>query len=265
MRKIGALLGLLFLLASCTAAPNQDTDPPAGSEQLALRIQEFPGLMPPGVKFAVPKVSLYGTGRMILDVPGSSAMPAPIERSLSPQGIRKVLQAAADAGLLSRREYGTPRVGDAGVTIVTLVSGAEQYVSRIVGLGVIEDESLTAEERAAREKVRAFVARFADLDKWLAGDLVGQSRPYSHKLLAVYALPQEPVTAAGRQWPLADLATAGDINDFGRCQILSGDQMRDVTAAAATATRQEFWRSGEGIFHVAFRPLLPDEKDCTSL
>lgn len=265
MRKIGALLGLLLLLASCTSAPKQDTDPPAGSEQLVLRIQEFPGLMPPGVKFAVPKASLYRTGRMVLDVPGSSAMPAPIERSLSPQGISKVLQAASDAGLLSRREYGTPRVGDSGVTVVTLISGTEQYVSRIVGLGVLEDESLTAEERSAREQVRGFVSRFADLDKWLAGDLVGQLKPYSHKLLAVYALPQEEATAAGRQWPLTELATAGDPNDFGRCQIISGDQMRDVTIAAVTATRQEFWRSGEAVFHVAFRPVLPDEKDCTSL
>jgi hypothetical protein len=49
------------------------------------------------------------------------------------------------------------------------------------------------------------------------------------------------------------------------CATVAGAQLAPVLAAAGTANALTPWTSGGKRWIVAFRPLLPDEKDCGSL
>src|SRR5262249_51055702 len=127
VKPLAALTALALALGGCaTAHPTPVGAPPSVTVPgtgLVFQIVNVPGLIPPGGSFTMPRVALYGDGLLVL--PGSELHPLPgselhpVARRLTPAGVRKVVQAAADAGLASITDYGTPPVMDAGETRFT--------------------------------------------------------------------------------------------------------------------------------------------------
>jgi hypothetical protein len=266
MIRVRRVLVTLVLLVLSACQPQQEPPPigplPSGAADLVLRWAELPGLMPPGAAFTSTRLSLYGDGTVIIADPSGAALPSPTQRKLSPAGINRVTEAARDAGLTTRTDFGTPAVLDAPATVFT-VAAATPMVSTIPGLGIDVQTGLTGAQRAARQRALEFRQHLTDLDRWLGDDVAGRSQPYNYARLAVagYAQDADP-QAPQRTWPLDDLATAGQPYETGRCLVVAGDQLAAVRQAAATATVNTQWRSGAALYHLTFRPLLPDESGC---
>ena len=63
-------------------------------------------------------------------------------------------------------------------------------------------------------------------------------------------------------WPLADLATSGEVVDNGqglRKVVVSGDDLPTIKPLLEQATQITLWESGKAQYNLWLRPLLPDE------
>jgi hypothetical protein len=244
----------------------------AAPDELVFRLLERPGLAPPGAGLAMPAVSLYGDGRLIVAEPAQGvrnparpSIPAVRLRRVTPAGVHKIVAAAGEAGLTARVDYGRPGIVDGPSTTFTLVTDGQRHQTTVSGLSMGAD-GLTSAQQAARTRLRAFAGQLTSLDTWLGGD-IGKDAPYAYPRLAVFALPDQPATAGGpqRDWPLKDLGQAGEPFDLGRCFVVTGRDLATVQAATDKAGADTLWRGTGGLFHLTFRPLLPDERDCASL
>jgi hypothetical protein len=96
---------------------------------------------------------------------------------------------------------------------------------------------------------------------------------YDPDAVAVLVRPYtnvESVAEPGRHdWPLGDLATAGEpIDDFGadtRCVVVTGTEAEAVLATATNARLGDVWQSAGVDYALTFRLLLPDETGCDDL
>lgn len=258
MRRLIVLLVLVMSgCATTQPEPAAIEPPPTGPNELVFQLVELPGLMPPGQSFKLPRISLYGDGVLVLADTATNAVPRPTQRQLTAAGVRRVVQAATDAGLTSQTDYGTPQIADAGASVFTVVTRTTKVVAPTHVDGV------TDAQRAARQRLRSLVNNLADLDTWLGNDIARDSSPYGYAQLAVFAQPQDPNPGVPqRPWPLADLATAGEPHGVGRCQIVSGT---DLDTLRGAATPNTLWRSGNQLFRVVLRPLLRTERTCRDL
>jgi len=187
-------------------------------------------------------MTLYGDGTLVL--PDADQ---PTQRQLTGSGVRKVVQAATDAGLTSQTDYGTPQVADGGLSVFTVVTDT-RHTTQVVEPTILEPQ------HAARERLHTFLTNLEDLDAWLGQDISPDARPYPYTQLAVYAFPQD--SGGGEQpWPLSDLATAGEPYGQGRCQVIPVMRIDPNT----------LWRSGDKLFRVTARPLLRHEHTCGDL
>ncbi len=202
-----------------------------------LRMVELPGLLPPGGGLTVPAVSIFGSGVAV--VATSRGL---VERKLTRAAVRKVSQAAADAGLSGELDPGLAAGPDAGSLTFVFVSGGKRQVNLVVSPQV---------------KVRALADNLKDLDAFLGAEIAAEQAPYKHVKLAVWAQRHE-TSAEVRPWQFADLATAGEIYETGRCQVVTGDTVE----ALRTAKTGNSWRSAGADYYVILRPMLPDEEKC---
>jgi hypothetical protein len=261
MRRLIVLLVLVMSGCATTQPDPAAIDPPpTGPNELVFQLVELPGLMPPGQSFKLPRISLYGDGALVLADNASTAVPHPTQRQLTSVGVRRVLQAATDAGLTSQTDYGTPQIADAGASIFTVLTTSTKVVAPT------HIDGVTDAQRAARQRLRTFVNNLANLEAWLGNDIAKDSSPYSYTQLAVFAQPQDANPAAPqRPWPLADLTAAGEPHGVGHCQLISGPDLDTIRGAASSAPPYTQWRSGTQQFRVLLRPLLRTEKTCRDL
>lgn len=245
MRRLTMVL-LALLLGGCgaTTPTGQADPPPAGADEFVFQLVQFPGLMGPGGLFQLPRMTLYGDGTLVL---GDGDQPT--RRQLTTAGVRKVVKAAMDAGLTSQIDYGTPQVADGGLSVFTVVTNT-RHTTKVV------EPSMLEPQHAARERLHEFLTNLDDLDTWLNKNITPEPQPYSSAQTAVYAFRQNSGSPE-QPWPLTDLATAGEPYSTGRCQIVSGT---DLPKAQDT-----LWRSGNQLYRVMLRPLLPHEHTCRDL
>jgi len=222
--------------------------PPAGPDDLVVRLSELPGMLPPGGAAAVlPTFSLYGDGRLIsAPVAGAAGWPVFDEYRVPTDDVRGLLQAAADTGILADTRPPTSSFAgpDAPVAVVTAVSG-----------GMRRTGSLPRSDRAVTH-LRAELTRHA----------AGSHNPYRPAAVAVIA---NPTTASepARSWPLGSLdgQPLTGLGAGSRCTVLRGADIDAAREAAAGANPATVWRSGDRLWTVVFRPLLPDEPGCAAL
>jgi hypothetical protein len=266
-RMPAMLLAVLAVLAAgCGASAQPPPEPPARPAELVMSVVVLPGLLPPGGELSLPDFSLYGDGRIVMGIHDDRSLPAPQERRVTAAGIRQLLAAASDAGLTRRTDYGQPQLPDAPSGIFQVVANGRRQVTRVLApdTDLTGDPSLGQDQQAARARLRDFRGRLINLDSWLAPHLTGAATPYRYPRMAVFALRQEPDPAAPPPlaWPLGPLATAGEPMAGGRCVIVAGEELARVRTAAKNATPATPWQDGGSTFHLAFRPLLPDENSC---
>lgn len=205
-----------------------------------LRVFDTGGLVPPGEAFKLPSLSLYGDGLLVL--PGKPV----VHRRLTVDGVRRVVQAAVRAGLDRKQDFGSPQILDAPVSFFTLVTG-ERLVTAVVAPFILDGENAAQSE--ARRRVNTFRKALNDLDSWLGDDIGPAIVPEPGPHLAVGYQTGEQGPSA--QWPFDDLRP-------GQCQVLSAEQVRVLGGNV-------LWLSGDNVFRVVVRPLLPDEKSCSDI
>lgn len=274
-----AVLAALATMAGCGHSRDGDKTTVAetlatssGSDEVAIEVSTGGGLVLPAVRVSdsLPRVWISGTGRYLRQMPGPD-MPALAtleERRIPEAALETLLAQAADAGLLADNpDYGNPNIADAMNTRIVIVSGGKRHEVLVRALGY-PAASLDAATTAARERLSHFIDELES-----PGNIAGAEdpHPYAPTAVAVFVLgpATETPASAPAQWPLGDPPTLGEPTQWptpsARCLVATGADLGAVSAAAAGITRFVPWRSGDTLWQVAMRPLLPDEQSCADV
>jgi len=277
------LLALLLAAGGCVAggcAAHPSPQPPSAAfapDDLVLRVRAYGGFVPASVAVTeVPQISVYGDGRVISvgAVPAiypGPALPALEIRHIGQADVARLIQLALDAGVGTATDLGVPNVTDAPRTEFTVLTASGPKSTRVEALGIGADESFTDAQRAARAKLQDLTIDLTDLPRALGDRALGEPQPYVPKSLAAVAIAwaagndpvlrdPPPVAWPGPELPGSPLLT-GSVN----CVTVTGDQVTRVLAAAKTASARTPWTSAGKSWTVIFRPLLPQESDCSDL
>lgn len=256
-------------------------DHPTGADELVLRIFTGGGFVPVEYNLrALPGISIYGDGRMIVTGPVIEIYPGPALPNLqvtrlSEEAVQAILERASEAGLLGEdATYDYPCVADLPTTTFTVVAEGQTHTLSAYALGVEGDMGadtcgLKQTDVEARAALAEFQADLGNLASWLPEGSMGTEEPYEPSEMRVYvttyrgdpALEQTPV-----EWPLATpLSEFGEVDanlaDV-RCGVVGGDDLATLLPEAQAANQLTPWTS-EGEDHgLIFRPLLPDEHTC---
>jgi hypothetical protein len=254
---IAATVAVLALSGACarsgtgpdtTATATTEVSAPSGPTQLVLRVTEPPGLLPPGGLAAVlPAYSLFGDGRLVVaPAPGTvEVWPSLRQYQLSAAQVRQVQQSAVQAGLTDAAPAPPAAGGDAPVRIFTVGTGTGPRTTTVPR----SDQATTR----------------------LYGDLValatGAATTYQPTAVAIIATANTDPSAPVREWPLASLdgLILSGTSAGSRCTVARDAAVERIRQAAAGATAGTLWRSNGQLWTVVFRPLLPDQPDCSSV
>ena len=285
-RRRRAVLGTILVvcavvIAACTDAGNGDGKDttserlthPGTSDEVVIEVSSGGGLALPAVRVSdtVPRIWISGDGRYLQQVARGADAPALTtleERRIPEAALQRLLGDASDAGLLADSpDYGTPKIFDAVNTRVVVVAEGRRndVLVRALGYPVTDLDTATV---AARKRVSDFIDVLEHPE-----NITGAGDPHSYAPTAVAVFVLGPAaasdTAAPATWPLGDLATVGSPTDWpapsARCLVVTGADLQAVEAAAAGITRFAPWRSGDVLWDIAMRPLLPDEHTCADI
>jgi hypothetical protein len=275
-----------------TAAPSPSGAPSA----LVFRVAQAGGFIAPSADLvALPSVSIYADGTIIVPGAASSADPAPAVPAIAREtvdagSLQKILDAAKATGLGDpKASFDGGPTPDAGVTLITIDLGGVARHLRIVSLGdASRDAGLDPAVVTARVKLRGFLASLDDMASLVGAGLVAPPAPFVADRVMLLVTPGSPATDASGgtsvAWPLATplasfgatLATSGSgggtnpggLNGGGagdaRCGVVTGADLATLSPLFASATTLTPWTSAGDPFTVAVRPLLPDEAGCPS-
>jgi hypothetical protein len=278
--RVLALLPLLAA-AACGQGTSVDDDAlgavPVAPDALVLQVVRAGGLLPAGAAFrSVPSVSVYGDGRVVTEGPQIEIWPPPALPSvqlgrLDTAEVRRLVEAGREL-VDAQEDYGQPPVADAPTTAVVVHDGDRRGVAAAVALeeltgdaGPADDAGLTAEQRAARERLRDYVREVQD------AAASAPARAYDGGGLAVLAeayggapegqgLPADGMPA--EELPPSEAAWPGPALTPGSCVVVTGAQAAAVREAAASASVETRWTADGQVLRLAFRPLLPHERTC---
>jgi len=276
-----ALLPVLLLAACAQPASPGDGEADRGGartnyrpDEVVLRIEHLGGFVPAQTLAArLPVVSVYGDGRVITEGPVIAIYPGPalpnlLERRIGATDLNRLVAIAVEAGVGSETDYGTPTVTDLPETRFTVSTTDGVLTTTVYALEV--DEGLTADQIAARQKLRDLQSALTDLPGTLGPDAAGEERPYEPVALAAvttpYAGSDEGLDQPEVAWPGPALPgePLGSLPDL-RCLTITGDDLAAVLEAAQAANTLTPWVSDGERWFVTFRPLLPDESTCADL
>ena len=283
MRRL-ALAGMSIVLAACGAAA--PSAPPAGSgspapssppspaivEGLVLRAWTTQALPPPaqfrtGASLAIADGKVITPGAMILIYPGPLVPPL-IERSITPIGISRVLEAAQAAGLLGGPEDLTGGIAPGGITahILFVLDGREREVIGDSGKQIMCIQAPCIGAPGTPEGFASYWALLSDVASIAQGEL-GREQPYVPDRVAVL-ITDPPADEPGLEPGLAQWPLTTPLREFGtetgvaadRCGIVEGSDVAPFLAAAGAANQLTRWTDGTtGDRLLVVRPLLPGE------
>lgn len=301
-RTLPGLIGLLILLSACTSSGGGSSPPstdggdgaggegiehPSGSE--AILVVDYAGGFVP-VQFMatrVPVFVLLGDGRVIvqgaqtLEFPGP-ALPPLMERTLTEEGIQRVLQAVEETNLFSadlELNGAQGVVADAATTVFSLDAGGREVTVSVYGLGTLTPDmepppGMPSGEIEAHRVLGQLNDGLTMIDGWLPADAWETEgwQPYEPGAFRLYVrdVTGEPVEGGDlpeqvREWPTDDDPAAfGAVEEFfgdgTRCGV-ADDELGALWLAELTAANQlTLWTTdGENRFSVMARPVLPHE------
>jgi hypothetical protein len=245
---------------------------------LLLRINLRGGFLAPAFALTrIPQFSLYADGLIIMEgaqieiYPGPATPPV-FSTKVDAAGMRKILEAARQAGLDGPdRTYDHPAVADAPTTTFTLIDNGKRHVISAYALGMEAPPSVPEDERKARKDLYELATRLGNLRGWLPEGSLSAERPFDYQGLAVIVSTQpsgEQLEQAELAWPLdrsiADLAKPvvdGEVS----CIAVTGPDVERLRPLVARANELTPWKSDGKTYWLRFRPLLPDESRCPEL
>jgi hypothetical protein len=255
-------------------------DHPTGPDDLVLRMAIGGGFVPIEYNLrALPGISLFGDGRLIVEGPVIEIYPGPAMPNLqvsrlTEEAVQAILEEARAAGLLGEdASYDYGCIADAPTTTFTVVADGGTHTVSAYALGF--EQGTTGGcggapvDTEARAKLFAFSTRLGDLRSWLPEGSIGAEEQYTPDEIRVYVRPyvgtpeleQQPV-----DWPFA-----GPLSSFGkpdgnldetRCGVVSGTDLELLLPEAYAANELTPWTSDGADYGLIFRPLLPDEHAC---
>ncbi|MEU3453447.1 hypothetical protein ABZ671_07565 [Micromonospora sp. NPDC006766] len=271
-----AVVPLLLLTAACAQQVGPSAADSAGAafypaDVPVVRIGYTGGYVSPVVTATrLPGVSVYGDGRVISEGPVLLIYPGPALPNIQvgkigAAEVAKLVEQARAAGVGTAVDLGTPSITDLATTRFTIRGpvGIEELEVYALNEATGPDSGLTAEQRAARDKLRAFAEKLTNLTGTT-------TQPYQPTAIAAVAQPWAANEADQKQaevpWPGPALpgASLGDGLELG-CVTVTGAAVQQVIDAATKANAATPWTSGGKRWTVTLRPLLPDETDCGSL
>lgn len=269
-----ALVGVLAVGCGNTApSPGSPVTTTSASDAMVIELSIGGGLAPAAVRVSdsLPRVWIGADGRYLRQAPegiANPALPAIEERRISEDAVAGLVDQARSAGLLADNpDYGKPLIADAMVTRVVVVTGGHRHQVLVSALGY-PNPGLDDAAVAARARLSAFIDVLQHPER-ISG--VSAPTPYTPAQIAVFVLgavdaPAENTTAT---WPLGDLGSAGASSDWpagsARCLVVTGGDVTSVAKAAANQGRFTPWHSGDGLWDIGIRPLLPDEHSCADV
>jgi hypothetical protein len=235
----------------------------------------------------LPTFVLLGDGRVImhgmqtLEFPGP-ALPALIERTLTPAGIELVLDTIGDTGLFTtdlNLRGAQNFVADGADTVFTLDAGGDVVAVRVHGLGGLDPAAgapagMASGEWEAYRTLTELNEALTLLEAWLPADAWEAEgwRPFEPGAFRLYVrdVTGEPVEGGDRpeqvrEWPTGDAPAAfGEaapgFDDGTRCGAVEGDLAATWLAELHAANQMTLWTDdGDRRFVVRARPLLPGE------
>jgi hypothetical protein len=260
---------LMLTVAACggsspSAGGSGPPRPPTGPDEVVVQVVTSGGFTaesrPPA---DLPKVSVFGDGRVVVVGPTTLEFPGPAlpnlqEFRVNDDGLARILRAARDAGLLADEspDYGDPGVTDQTTTTVTVRADGVTRRVDVYALGFKGRVSgVTREQGERRRALERFIELAGDAGA-LGDDVVhGSTRRYDPAAVAVLVRPSDTTDGDMHAWPLGDLAGTD-------CVVLSGIDATTALDAARTGREGDARQSAGATYSVVFRPLLPDEHTC---
>lgn len=273
---------------SATPAASPTAEQPVPN--LLVRMETTGGRPPELDLIAPPDFSLYDDGSVYRLGPVIAIFPPPalpnITRALlSPEGVARIVERARVAGLDEAREFPNPTMNDQGPVVRFFFREGDELVETTVWGATWsserppdwDDETWSAFE-AVREFVSATQALWGEVDE---AEVLEPELPVDLDRLQVIAFEASPdlvlesgipnLEAPPVAWPLAtplaEIATPIEqITDSAlpalTCVELSGEDAAAVIAAARTGDLLSPWSSGDTLYGVLLKPLLPDQTGC---
>jgi hypothetical protein len=280
----GALLLASLSLVACVSsagatAPTPSPDP-VDKDKPVFRLSWDGGFVSPEMLLGrMPIITIYADGRVITNGPVPAIYPGPLmpnlqEHTLSAEGLQRLIDLAREKDLLKTVHYDFPGIADAPDTVLEINLGGKTYRVSAYALaeaGVdLAAPGLDQDAIDGRADLRAFVDALTGVP---AGDFVDEEHPFAFDGVRIYAgkavvVPNSelPGEQPAIDWPLADLATAGEKVDNTvldvRCQVVEGEDLAEVLPLLQEANALQTFRSEGELYSLIVIPLLPGETGC---
>ena len=280
----GALLLASLSLVACVGSAGAVTPSPSpdalDGDKPVFRLSWDGGFVTPEMLLGrMPIVTVYADGRVITNGPVLAIYPGRLmpnlqEHTLSAEGLQRLIDLAREKDLLKTVHYDFPGMADAADTVLEIELDGKSY--RVSAYALAEagvDIAAPGLDQATidgRADLRAFVDALTGIP---AGDFVDEEHPFALDGVRIYAsraviVPNSelPGEQPAIDWPLADLATAGDKVDNAvldvRCQVVEGEDLAEVLPLLQDANSLSTFRSEGQPYSFIVVPLLPGETGC---
>lgn len=286
LARPAALFMVALIATACvgTAGAAQSGSPsarPVDPDRVVFRVAWDGGFVSPEMMLGrLPIIVVYADGRVITQGPQIAIYPGPLmpnlqEQTLSSAALDRLIELARDKDLLKTVHYDFPGIADAPDTVLELNVDGKDYRVSAYALGEAGNDSgagngLDAASIEGRAALRSFIDTLTGIPDT---DFVDAAHSYTLTGLRVYAGPavivpdsELPGEQAATDWPLSDLATAGEAvanSPIGvRCQVVKGDDLATVLPLLQSANSLSTFRSEGALYSFTIRPLLPGEAGC---
>ena len=281
LARLAALLVVAIVATACVSAVGAaPSGKPVTSDKVVFRVSWEGGFVTPEMLLGrLPMVVVYADGRVITQGPQMLIYPGPLmpnlqEHTLSEDALTRLIDLAREKGLLETVHYDVPGIADAPDTVLEInVDGKSYRVSAYALAEAVDlegDFDLDPADIAGRQALREFVDALTGIP---AEDFVDEEHPLQIERLQLYAskaviVPNSelPGEQPAIDWPLADLATAGEPVENSpievRCQVVEGEDLRVVLPLLQGANALQTFSSEGELYSLIVRPLLPGETGC---
>ena len=255
---VPALIGALAL--ACWPGGDDTVDYLERPDAIIIQMLNVSGqpLLKIADRLTLPEFTLYGDGTLIFTESDGDGAPRLLQAELPKDAIEDLLAFIVGEGFLdfAYEHEGEPGADDTTTTFL--------YVNTKAGVNSTSADDLGAESPAARpdelRSIAEIVQRLSGLDPAaLGGRVVG---PYEYGEIALFVEPVIIYDGGPQPWPVdgVDLAAlAPPDSAVGRQVFTLADAAELLEVLPASG--QGFYRQGDRLFFVGYRPLLPFEEN----
>jgi hypothetical protein len=257
----GMVLGQSGVALAQSAEPSVDPD----STTVVLRMSVGGGFVPMSVALLeMPTFTLYADNSVIFrpSTGGTFDAPPPLVRAeLSDEQVAALLVYAAGPGGLAdaAEQYSDMFVSDAPTTVFTIDTPELAKTVSVYGLGI--DQPGGSPDQEILDRLEALAGTLGAFEQQVdAGNVQSAALYEPLSYLATFTPDWEGNTATPAAWPFPDVAPTFPADGGFVTLVLGADEVAQVTTVPSGGVGDLYYEDANGQrFHVAIRPMLPDE------